>query len=40
MGHFRDESFQATDYTGTDNQAITKRKYQYTKHITTNPNTI
>jgi len=25
--HFRDESFQAIDCTGTDNQTATKRKY-------------
>ena len=38
IGHFRDESFQATDCTGTDNQIIyntTKRKY--IKHKITSP---
>jgi len=30
MGHFDDESFQAVDYTVTDKQTTTKRKY--TKH--------
>ena len=36
-GHFGDESFQAIDCTGTDNQTIANRKY--TKHKITNPNT-
>ena len=27
IGHFGEESFQAVDCTGTDNQAITQRKY-------------
>jgi len=35
--HFGDESFQAINCTGTDNQTITKRKYN--KHKITNPNT-
>ena len=34
-GHFGDESFQAIDMTGTDNQTMTKRKY--TKHKITDP---
>jgi len=34
---WRDESFQAIDFTGTVNQMVTKRKY--TKHKITNPNT-
>ena len=36
-GRFRDESFQAINFTGTDNQTVTKRKY--TKHKITNANT-
>ena len=35
IGHFRDESFQATDCTNTDNQTVTKKKY--TKYKITNP---
>jgi len=32
IDHFRDESFQAVDSAGTDNQSTTKRKYtKYTK---------
>jgi len=35
-GHFRDESYQKIDCTGTDNQTITNTKY--TKSKLSNPN--
>jgi len=37
IGHFRDESFQAIDCTGTDNQTTTQRKYAKHKKTKTDP---